>query len=118
MQAFINADLIPNELMPVILASINQHAPADDADLKAIQQDPQMLLKVVDATDRIFAYCVVEPQFKLAVPREEREEGVLYTDMVDTEDKTFIFQLAVGGTRDLARFRAEQAAQLATLQAR
>jgi hypothetical protein len=117
MQAFINADLIPNELMPIILSAINAHQPPDTSDLKAVQQDPQMLLKMVDTVDRIFAYCVVEPKFELSVPIAERQPGVLYTDMASTEDKTFIFQLAVGGTRDLARFREEQAKELAALQA-
>lgn len=116
MQAFIEADLIPNELMPIILGAINQHQPAVTNDLQEMQRDPAMLLKLVETTDRIFAYCVTEPKFELAVAREERESGVLYTDMVTTEDKTYVFQLAVGGTRDLARFRQEQATELAALQ--
>jgi hypothetical protein len=33
----------------------------------------------------------------------------LYTDDVDDEDKQFIFQYVVGGSRDLERFRSEQA---------
>lgn len=43
------------------------------------------------------------------VPENERVdvEGVLYTDDIDFEDKSFLFQYAVGGTRDLERFRGE-----------
>lgn len=43
------------------------------------------------------------------IPENERvdAEGVLYTDDIDFEDKSFLFQYAVGGTRDLERFRGE-----------
>lgn len=34
-------------------------------------------------------------------------EEIIYSDEVDLEDKLFIFQYAVGGTRDLERFRGE-----------
>lgn len=117
MQAFLEADLIPNELMPIILGAIEKHQAAPTKELQEMQRDPAMLLKLVETTDRIFAYCVTEPKFELAVPREERQPGVLYTDMVSTEDKGYVFQIAVGGPRDLAQFRAEQGAQLAALQA-
>jgi len=37
-------------------------------------------------------------------------DEVIYSDEVDLDDKMFIFQYAVGGTRDLERFRSEHAA--------
>lgn len=117
MQAFIQADLIPNELMPIVLGAIQQHQPAPTSELQDMQRDPQMLLRLVETTDKVFAYCVTEPKFEMAVPKEARVAGVLYTDMVSTEDKGYVFQIAVGGPRDLAQFRAEQATQLAALQA-
>lgn len=117
MQAFLEADLIPNELMPIIMGAIQKHQPATTTELQDIQRDPAMLLKLVETTDRIFQYCVTEPKFEMAVAREDRVAGVLYTDMVSTEDKGYVFQIAVGGPRDLAGFRAEQATQLAALQA-
>lgn len=47
----------------------------------------------------------------------ERKPGVLYVDIVDMEDKNFIVNFAVGGTRDLATFRAELGASVARLDA-
>lgn len=118
MQAFIEADLIPNELMPIVLGAIEKHQPAPTKELQDMQRDPQMLLKLVETTDRIFCYCVTEPIFHPAVPRDERKPGVLYADMVGMEDKAYVFNIAVGGTRDLAQFREEQATQLAALSPR
>ena len=42
----------------------------------------------------------------------ERIEDVLYADEVDFQDKTFIFQWVLGGTRDLEQFRRQQAASM------
>lgn len=118
MQAFIEADLIPNELMPIVLDAIQKQQSTPTNEFQDMQRDPQMLLKLVETTDRIFAYCVTEPVFLPAVPKDQREPGVLYTDMVSMEDKGYVFQIAVGGPRDLAQFRAEQATQLAALSSR
>jgi len=38
----------------------------------------------------------------------ERDPDILYADQVDMDDKLFIFQWALGGTRDLERFREQQ----------
>lgn len=45
----------------------------------------------------------------------DAEEGAVYTDEVDLEDKMFVFQYALGGTRDLERFRSEYGAGLGDL---
>lgn len=37
----------------------------------------------------------------------DRDEDVLYADQVSLEDKQFIFNFAVGGTRDVERFRQQ-----------
>lgn len=42
-------------------------------------------------------------------------DEIIYVDDVDLEDKFFIFNYAVGGTRDLERFRSEFAAGLGDL---
>ena len=39
----------------------------------------------------------------------ERDKDVLYADAVDTNDKMFIFNYSVGGTKDVAGFRGELA---------
>lgn len=45
----------------------------------------------------------------------DRDPDLLYADNVDLDDKIFVFNFAVGGTRDLERFRREQAASLASI---
>ena len=42
-------------------------------------------------------------------------DEVVYADEVDLEDKMFIFQYAVGGTRELERFRREHSAGVGNL---
>lgn len=44
-----------------------------------------------------------------------REEGVLYADQVILDDKMFIFNWCVGGTRDLEKFRSEHEAVVESL---
>lgn len=47
---------------------------------------------------------------------DQRDPEVLYADIVDLEDKQFIFQWAVGGTADVARFRKELHTTMGTVQ--
>lgn len=116
MQAFLEADLIPNDLMPIVMDSV-QGTAADDEDLKKMQSDPQMLVKLADAMDAIFCYCVTEPQFAPTPKnRADRVKGVLYADLVDMTDKSFVFSAAVGGTRNIQQFRAQQAEAMEGLQ--
>jgi hypothetical protein len=51
------------------------------------------------------------------IPEDRRRADVVYTDEVDQADKNFIFQVAVGGSTNLDRFRKEQAAVMDTLSA-
>jgi hypothetical protein len=46
----------------------------------------------------------------------DRDPDVLYADVVDLEDKQFIFQWAVGGSADLREFRRELAKTVGTVQ--
>lgn len=39
-------------------------------------------------------------------------DEIIYADEVELDDKFFVFNYAVGGTRDLERFRSEQSARL------
>jgi hypothetical protein len=80
-------------------------------------------LRVMDA---IVTHCVIQPPLH-AVPTQDdliayneahpaepkidvealRDPDLTYVDEVEIEDKTFITQFAMGGTRDLERFRAQ-----------
>ena len=46
----------------------------------------------------------------------ERQMGVLYADVIEMNDKMFIFQWAIGGTADLQQFRQELEAGVGSLQ--
>lgn len=71
--------------------------------------------KKTDATGHWVRDDKQRPQYE-EIPHNERDEDVLYTDDVDIEDKTFIFNFVVGGTRDLETFRTEYGDALADVQ--
>jgi hypothetical protein len=98
-----------------------------------------MVLEMMDSMDRLLTKVVIEPRVKwhkvseedlgpggyLAgsglsvgeeVPEHLRDDEYIYSDDVDFEDKSFIFNYAVGGTRDLERFRSETKATLDAVQ--
>lgn len=86
--------------------------------------------KVVDST----GHWVVDDKGKVQyeeIPEDERlsdelpedhpnyrEEPPIYTDEIDIDDKTFIFNFVVGGTRDVESFREEYGDALADVQPR
>lgn len=83
-----------------------------------ITSDPAKLIDVLNTVDKVVAYVVVQPDIHRPVvidddgnerdmEDDERETGVVYTDFIDIEDKMFLFNYAVGGTRDVERFRRE-----------
>lgn len=132
MKAFLSAGLIPNSLIPIVTEALTRgESPSggaskqDAAVEKKLQEeltsDPKLLTDMIDAIDNVTVYCVLEPKVNPTPMREiPKDDGsvelvedfdakdpeLLYVDDVDFEDKTFIFNWAVGGTRDLERFRA------------
>lgn len=99
----------------------------DQDHLADVTSDPSKLLGLLDSVDRVAEYVVVQPALvrpvksvdgkEVPLSDDERAEGVVYTDMVDLEDKMFIFNFAVGGTRDVARFREQSQAVMGGLDA-
>lgn len=81
---------------------------APPVDLKKIAADEGTLLNIIHTMDKIVAYVVVKPDIKMT-PNDitNRDEAQIYCDMIDLEDKMFIMNFAVGGTRDLEKFRSE-----------
>ena len=119
-QTLLSKGILPDTLMPIVQQAIRsgKGLKTEDLDLK----DPQTLLEMLDAMDRLLVEVVVEPKVAyhkelvdeewVEIPEGERDAETIYTDEVDEEDEMFVFQYAVGGTRDLERFRSEQAAHL------
>lgn len=97
------------------LTSLVQINHIDSKDPKAMAkavndfaQDPKKILEASRIIDQVLCYVVHEP--KVLMPPEsdsERDPGSLYADEVDEEDKLFIFQYVVGGTRDIESFREQ-----------
>lgn len=107
--------------------------------VSSLMQDMDALLNVMDTVDQIISYVVVQPHLvrpvktvpvlddeqseagetkEVPLEEHERQADVIYTDYVSIEDRMFIFQYAVGGSKDLEQFRKrfnESAGGLASL---
>jgi hypothetical protein len=113
MPALIKAGVIPNSLLGVVQKAIRDKRPPD---MKSVDWDEQTQLDAIRLFEQCAVFCVVEP--KVETPPDdpdERDPDVLYADDVEIDDLIFIFQFAVGGTRDLEQFRGEQAAAVAAV---
>lgn len=76
--------------------------------VKALAENPQDLLKAMDLVDKVVCYVVKAPEVLMPpADASERDAEALYADEVDLDDKMFIFQFVVGGTRDIEQFRKE-----------
>ena len=94
-------------------------------DEKSLMSDPESLLKAMATIDKVICYVVVQPHIQPAVKTvdgqevpltdEEYEPGVVYTSMISIEDKMFIFNYAVGGSKDLEKFRQRIGKPLSSL---
>lgn len=71
-------------------------------------EDPRKIEEILHTVDKVVCHTVLRPKVKMA-PNDvtNRKDGQIYTDMIDMEDKMFIFQFVTGGTRDLEQFRED-----------
>lgn len=78
------------------------------ADVKKVMADPEALASMIHVADRVVCHVVLQPKVEMT-PSDvtRRKPGVIYADMIDLTDKMFIMNYAMGGTRDLERFRQE-----------
>lgn len=113
-QAFLAEGLIPNSLLPFIQQAISsaqkgRSAPSTEDMLDKVMEDPERIRQVFEMMDAVTVHCVIEPAV-LPKPQNEadRDPEHLYVDEVDPDDKMYIMNIALGGTLDLERFRAEQ----------
>ena len=114
MQVFVKQGMVPNSLMPIITEAMSKGRAPKNEDLN-LESNPELLNEMMELMDQIAMYCVIEPQLEPTpvdeagkpLPPSARNAEVLYVDDVDFNDKLFIFQYAVGGTADLAKFREE-----------
>lgn len=93
-----------------------------EIDAQVLMRDPAKLEEVMAVVERVLVYVVLKPTLTLhwvekggkrvALDRDARAEAeekagqkLVWTDQVEMDDKMFIFNYAVGGTRNLERFR-------------
>lgn len=140
-EAFLTQGIMPDTITPIVEKAIHSKKglkPKEQADLA---KDPKQLGALMEMLDRTLVYAVLEP--RVVMPPEcsvcgeldtpaanhgegddqhvyeplPRQDGVLYADRVDLEDKMFVLNFVVGGSRDLERFRREHGAGLAGVSA-
>jgi hypothetical protein len=117
MDVFIKQGFIPNSLLAIVQKALaaGEAGKADELDMSEFMAealvDPEKIRDIFQVADAVTVYCVVEPRV-YPVPTDSvlREEDKLYVDEIDLDDKLFIFNVAVGGTKDLEPFRAATAA--------
>jgi hypothetical protein len=141
-EAFLAQGLIPDTLTPIVEKAIKSKKGMRPEQSKKIMEDPKQLGSLMEMLDRTTCYAVLEPRVVMpptcvvcdeldtnaaeqhvkqsredyhAFQQKPREAGVLYADRVDLQDKMFILQFTMGGTRDLERFRREHGTGMAGL---
>ena len=144
-EAFLGSGMIPDALGSIIAEAVKSKKGLPPDKGEEIAADPVKLAAAMELYDRALVFVVVEPQTEMSPicavdgckatyaggngvhvdkTRDDyhryidppRDPEVLYADMVDMEDKQFIFQWCVGGTADAERFRKELARELDALQ--
>lgn len=139
-EAFLQQGLIPDTLTPIVEKSIHEKRGLRPMKQKELLDDPAALGSLVEMLDRTLCYAVIDP--KVSMPpacihcgeldvqtskqhKEDfgpawhefnpapRKPGLLYADRVDFDDKMFIMNFCVGGTRDLEKFRRETGVSMA-----
>lgn len=88
-----------------------------DVDPSIIMQNPAMLTQAMKLMDRVLIHVVIKPELT-PEPDDpaDKERGKIYPSTVSIQDKTFIFNWAVGGTRDLERFREQYEESVASVE--
>lgn len=128
---FVQQGLVPNSLMGIMNKAADGNLPDKDLQkgLGEILEDPKKMQDMLQMVDAITLYCVVQPKVYPISKREEimaddsltpeeqlnQLDNLMFIDEVDEEDKMFIFQWAVGGDRNVDRFRDEQSKLLESL---
>lgn len=138
--AFLTSGTIPDPLMAIVRQAINSKKGLPPQTLKRISEDPELLASTLQMFDQVLVYCVVEPNIQMPPACSEcgeyfnkphhkdqradghhaykegvRDPNVLYADQIDMDDKMFIFNWVLGGTKNLEKFRDEQERTLGSL---
>lgn len=123
--------IIPDTLTAMVMKQLDpgegkKATKVTDEEVRELVKNPAQLADMFDVFDRVAARVVIEPVFLyhreevdgkwVTIDDEDRDDEMVYTDEVDLEDKSFIFQYAVGGTKDLERFRVSTSVAVGELE--
>jgi len=87
-----------------------------EVDAEALMQDDGALADIMHTVDKVVCFIVVKPEVHMTPnDKTRRKQGIVYADMVDLMDKMFLFNYAVGGTKDLESFRTELVSHVGSL---
>lgn len=133
MDKFLSAGFMPDALSAVVRREIEHSNGSKPTTSESLTEGMDMddVSDMMAAMDRVCAYVFVEPTCRWhmrpvmvdglstldekgrevleEIPEDERDPDQLYTDELELEDKQFVFNVAVGGSPDLTRFRAATA---------
>jgi hypothetical protein len=126
-EAFIKGGSVPNALLPMMKGALNGVKPEVP---KIEDLSEEMIASSLAMFDIATMEAIMIPEVHPVPSRKEdgkrynedgseweRDPAKLYIDEIDTEDKQFVFQWAIGGVTDVAKFRDGTAKELAALQA-
>ena len=91
--------------------------PADSTQAVAkLMQDPEKVANMMHTIDRVITHVVIKPRVEMT-PNDptRRKKDIVYADQIDINDKMFIFNFVVGGSRDIERFLEERDSALGNL---
>lgn len=122
LRKFLHGGDVPDSLTQLVRAQISEDQEKIKKEQEAIAEREGMLEDFFNYMDYIVTQTVIEPAL-LPVPTRENEDGELedvpyeerdldsglYVDEVDFDDKLFLFNFAIHGSKDLESFRVEQA---------
>lgn len=119
MKVFLEQGKVPNSLLEIVNDAVEGASGKAKKKISEAVEDKNLLADFVELMDTILVSCVMDPLI-MPVPRnedgtyneDEKHPDLLYADDVDLEDKMFVFQWCVGGTKDVERFRKEYNAAL------
>lgn len=112
---------LPNALVSIVKSAVDKGtgmAGVEDT-MSELMADEKSLADMAKFMDDLVVMVSVEPKVH-PVPKNEvdRVDDHLYADEVDEQDKSFLFQLVTGGTKDLEQFRKTTEANVAALSGR
>lgn len=145
MEFFLASGFIPNSLKTMVQKQIQEvvheenprEAQKMNEEIAKVLEDEDSLKDLIEMYDKIAIHCFIDPKlsdapfekdedgnfihdedgYRIPVDIDERNQELLYVDEIEFEDKVFVFQLAVGGTKDIESFRQQQNQNLESVRA-